>query len=68
MELRPGTQHSASETEYFLERLFPRIERLVAPSAPVLLRDDSGFDSARLLFAKDDERIRCAHLGRAFDF
>lgn len=68
LELRPGTQHSASETEYFLERLFPRIERLVAPSAPVLLRDDSGFDSARLLFAKDDERIRCAHLGRAFDF
>jgi hypothetical protein len=30
----------------------PRIERLVKADAPVLLREDSGFDSARLLFAK----------------
>lgn len=68
LELRPGTQHSALETEYFYERLFPRIERLVKADAPVLLREDSGFDSARLLFAKAQEKDRLAVLGRAFDF
>jgi hypothetical protein len=68
LELRPGVQHSALETEYFLERVFPRVERLVAPDQAVLLRDDSGFDSARLLFAKAEERERWAALGRAFDF
>ncbi len=76
LELRPGSQHSASETEYFYERLFPRIERLlpvkpsVSPQAEpsVLLREDSGFDSARLLFAKAAERDRLAYLGRPFDF
>lgn len=30
LELRPGVQHSAAETHYFLERIFPRAERLVA--------------------------------------
>ncbi len=68
LELRPGVQHSAAETHYFLERIFPRAERLVASDQPVLLRDDSGFDSARLLFAKAQERERWALLGRAFDF
>jgi len=68
LELRPGSQHSASETEYFYERLFPRIERLVKADQPVLLREDSGFDSARLLFAKAHERDRLARLGRSFDF
>lgn len=73
LELRPGAQHSASETEYFYERLFPRIERLLKPDAagavpPVLLREDSGFDSARLLFAKAEERERLATRGRSFDF
>lgn len=68
LELRPGAQHSALETEYFYERLFPRIERLVKADAPVLLREDSGFDSARLLFAKAQEKDRLAVLGRAFDF
>ena len=68
LELRPGAQHSALETEYFYERLFPRIERLVRADAPVLLREDSGFDSARLLFAKAQEKDRLAVLGRAFDF
>nr|WP_255556706.1 transposase [Methylococcus sp. Mc7] len=46
MELRPGSRHSAFETHYFYERLFPRIERLVKPDQPVLLREDSGFDGA----------------------
>lgn len=68
LELRPGSQHSASETDYFYERLFPRIERLVQADQPVLLREDSGFDSARLLFAKAEERERLARLGRSFDF
>ncbi len=68
LELRPGVQHSALETEYFLERILPRAERLVAPDQAVLLRDDSGFDSARLLFAKAEEKARWAGLGRSFDF
>ncbi|AGX87746.1 transposase [Candidatus Symbiobacter mobilis CR] len=68
LELRPGSQHSASKTEYFYERMFPRIERLVKADQPVLLREDSGFDSARLLFAKATERDRLARLGRSFDF
>jgi len=68
LELRAGSQHSASETEYFLERTFPRLERVCAPDAQVLWRDDSGFDSARLLFAKAAERERWAALGRSFDF
>lgn len=68
LELRPGVQHSAAETHYFLERIFPRAERLVAQDQPVLLRDDSGFDSARRLFAKAQERDRWAALGRSFDF
>lgn len=68
LELRPGSQHSACETEYFYERLFPRIERLTQAEQPVLMREDSGFDSARLLFAKAEEKDRLAALGRPFDF
>jgi hypothetical protein len=68
LELRPGSQHSASETEYFYERLFPRIERLVKADQAVLMREDSGFDSARLLFAKAEERDRLKLQGRSFDF
>lgn len=68
LELRAGSHHSALETEYFLERTFPRLERLCATEAKVLWRDDSAFDSARLLFAKAAERERWAGLGRSFDF
>ena len=68
LELRPGSQHSARETEYVYERVFPRIERLVPADQPVLLREDSGFDSARLLWAKAAERDRLEALGRSFDF
>jgi hypothetical protein len=68
LELRPGSHHSVLETEYFLERVFPRLERLCPQDAKVLLRADSGFDSARLLFAKAAERDRWAGLGRSFDF
>jgi hypothetical protein len=48
LELRAGSHHSALEMEYFLERTFPRLERLCATDAKVLWRDDSAFDSARL--------------------
>jgi hypothetical protein len=43
LELRAGSHHSALETGYFLERAFPRLERLCASDAKVLWRDDSGF-------------------------
>jgi hypothetical protein len=68
LELRPGKQHSALETEYFLERIFPRAERLLPADALVLARSDSGFDSACLLFAHADERDRLRTLGRSFDY
>lgn len=68
LELRAGSHHSALETDYFLERTFPRLERLCSKQAKVLWRDDSGFDSTRLLFAKANERDRWAGLGRSFDF
>ena len=68
LELRPGSQHSARETEYVYERVFPQIERVVPADQPVLLREDSGFDSARLLWAKATERDRLQGLGRSFDF
>jgi len=68
LELRAGSHHSALETEYFFERAFPRLERVCAPQAKVLWRADSGFDSARLLFALAAEGERWAGLGRSFDF
>ena len=68
LELRGGSHHSARETDYFYERLFPKIERLAPADQPLLLRDDSGFDSARLLFAKSRERARWSELGRRFEF
>jgi hypothetical protein len=33
LELRPGSHHSVLETEYFLERVFPRLERLCPQDA-----------------------------------
>lgn len=67
-ELRAGTWHSAFETHYFYERLFPRVEHLVPMEETVLMREDSAFDSAQLLFAKAQERERLAALGRRLDF
>ena len=58
LELRAGSHHSALETEYFFERAFPRLRRVCAADAKLLWRADSGFDSARLLFALADERDR----------
>ena len=55
LALRPGVQHSASETDFNLQRVIPMAQRLSAAShgshksAPILARLDSGFDSARLM-------------------
>lgn len=68
LELRPGSQHSALETHYFLERVLPKAHALVPPDQAVLSRSDSGFDSARLLFLQDDERTAWAEEGRSFDY
>jgi hypothetical protein len=68
LELRPGRWHSSLEIDYFLERLLPRVERLVPAEQPVLLRKDSGFDSAKLLFAVAAEKDRWAALGRRFEY
>jgi hypothetical protein len=72
LQLRAGCRHSAFETDYFLERIFARIERLVAPrcaaETKVLLRQDSGFEGAHLLFMQAAEKDRWASKGRSFDF
>ena len=49
LALRPGTQHSACETEYNFERVLPLAARLTPE--PLLARADSGFDSAKLMCA-----------------
>ncbi|MBE0547508.1 MAG: IS1380 family transposase [Rubrivivax sp.] len=51
LSLRPGTQHSAKNTEDNLKRVIPLAQRLSAagPKAPLLARLDSGFDSAALM-------------------
>lgn len=51
LALRPGAQHSASESDFNLERVIPMAQRLSAagPKAPILARLDSGFDSVRLM-------------------
>jgi len=45
-ELRDGSQHSAKETHYTLQRVLPRAVALT--DAPLLLRMDAGFDSQQL--------------------
>ena len=49
--LRPGAQHSASETTYNLQTAVPMAQRLSAagPEAPILVRMDAGFCSAALM-------------------
>jgi hypothetical protein len=68
LELRPGSQHSALETQYFLERVLPRARALVAAEQAVLSRSDSGFDSACLLFLQDDEKRAWAEADRRFEY
>lgn len=54
LELRPGTQHSASETPDFLKRLLPRARAV--SSLPLLVRADSGFDGAAIFAAMIEAR------------
>jgi len=68
LELRPGSQHSALETHYFLERVLPRARELVVADQAVLSRSDSGFDSVRLLFQQDDEKRAWVEAGRRFEY
>jgi hypothetical protein len=51
LALRPGVQHSAKEADFNFERVIPMAQRLSAggPKAPLLVRLDSGFDSAALM-------------------
>jgi hypothetical protein len=49
LELRPGTQHSASEMPDFLRRLLPRAQAV--SSLTLLVRADSGFDGAAIFAA-----------------
>ena len=51
LSLRPGTQHSAKHTEDNLRTVIPMAQRLSAagPHAPLVVRLDSGFDSAHLM-------------------
>jgi hypothetical protein len=49
LALRPGTQHSANESEYNLERVLPMAASLV--DTPLLVRADSGFCSLKLMQA-----------------
>ena len=48
LALRPGSQHSSLETAFNFERVIPMAQQLSAagPKAPILLREDSGFDCA----------------------
>ncbi len=60
LALRPGTQHSACQTEYNIERVLPMAARVSAGTAngagaPLLFRADSGFDSAKLMCAIDSQ-------------
>jgi len=64
--LRPGTQHSASETHYNIERVLPLAARVTAAAKPPLLvRADSGFDSAQLMGAIEQQ---ARSLGRELAF
>jgi Transposase DDE domain group 1 len=53
-------QHSALETQHNLERVVPMAQRLSAagPKAPILVRKDSGFDSAELMRAIESHNRR----------
>jgi len=63
LALRPGTQHSASESQYNLERVLPMACRLT--QTPLLVRMDSGFCSGALMREINDQ---ASALGREMAF
>lgn len=54
LELRPGKQHTMKESNAFLERVLPRAQCLT--KQPILLREDSGFDSQAHLALLEQQR------------
>jgi hypothetical protein len=60
LALREGTQHSAKETEYTLERVLPLARSIT--SAKLLVRADSGFDSSKLYHELLSHRARDARI------
>lgn len=60
LALRAGSQHSAKETPYTLERVLPLARKLT--TAFILLRMDSGFDSAALYDALKAQRAEFGKL------
>jgi Transposase DDE domain group 1 len=66
LSLREGTQHSAKETEYTIERVLPLARRVT--TAPLLVRADSGFDSNTLYTELCAHRTRDALKGGTLDW
>lgn len=66
LELRPGKQHTMKESNAFLERVLPRARGLT--EAPILLREDSGFDSKAHLALIEQHRQAFAKDGRQLDY
>ena len=65
LELRPGKQHTMKESNAFLERVLPRAQGLT--EQPILLREDSGFDSQAHLALLERQRQAFADAGRRLD-
>ncbi|SEM11341.1 Transposase DDE domain group 1 [Halomonas daqiaonensis] len=66
MELRPGKQHTMKESNAFLERVLTRAYPLT--DAPLLVREDSGFDSQEHLALLEQQRQARADDGRVLDY
>ena len=66
LELRPGKQHTMKESNAFLERVLPRAQGLT--EQPILLREDSGFDSQAHLALLERQRQAFAEAGRRLDY
>jgi len=66
LELRPGKQHTMKESNAFLERVLPRAQGLT--ERPILLREDSGFDSQAHLALLEQQRQAFAEEGRRLDY
>ena len=66
LELRPGKQHTMKESNAFLERVLPRAQYLT--EQPILLREDSGFDSKAHLALIEQQREAFAEAGRQLDY
>ncbi|MGD7651391.1 IS1380 family transposase, partial [Ralstonia pseudosolanacearum] len=66
LELRPGKQHTMKESNAFLERVLPRAR--VLTEQPILLREDSGFDSKAHLVLIEQHRQAFVADGRQLDY